>query len=508
MAIKRYFAKADNTITNAFRENLSTRGSGSNMGASDILEVFSIYGQNSSSSGLTSEVSRVLIQFETSASTNSIKADRAAGVIPASGSVRFYLRMFNAPHGQTLPTSFTMDVSAISGSWNEGTGLDMEEYRDIGRSNYNERLTNVLWSTAGGDYYTDLSSSFTASFDSGTEDIDLDITTLVEQFVNSDGNVLGHKYDNGVGVFLSNTYETAERSYYTKKFFARGTEFFFKRPHIEARWNSSIEDDRGNTFYSSSLATGEENLNTIFLYNYFRGRLRNIPAIGTGNIGVSLYEHGEGGPTTASINLVADGTHVLAATPKVVTGSHVSTGIYKASFALTAAATPLTRIHDVWFQLASNVTQASDTATQFVTGSINPKTINVSTIAPTNDFHVNITNLRNTYGKSETARFRIYTRKKDWSPTIYTKAVAEPELNLVESGSFQIFRVIDELKVIPYGTGSNKHTFLSYDQSGSYFDLDMVMLEPGYRYGINLAFYNEDIGDYVEQTETFKFKVD
>ena len=119
-----------------------------------------------------------------------------------------------------------------------------------------------------------------------------------------------------------------------------------------------------------------------------------------------------------------------------------------------------------------------------------------------------MTNLRNTYGKSETARFRIYTRKKDWSPTIYTKAVAEPELNLVESGSFQIFRVIDELKVIPYGTGSNKHTFLSYDQSGSYFDLDMAMLEPGYRYGINLAFYNEDIGDYVEQTETFKFKVD
>ena len=108
MAIKRYFAKADNTITNAFRENLSTRGSGSNMGASDILEVFSIYGQNSSSLGLTSEVSRVLIQFETSASTNSIKADRDAGVIPASGSVRFYLRMFNAPHGQTLPTSFTM----------------------------------------------------------------------------------------------------------------------------------------------------------------------------------------------------------------------------------------------------------------------------------------------------------------------------------------------------------------------------------------------------------------
>ena len=38
--IRRYYAKKDNTITNAFQENLTTRATGSNMGASDILEVF------------------------------------------------------------------------------------------------------------------------------------------------------------------------------------------------------------------------------------------------------------------------------------------------------------------------------------------------------------------------------------------------------------------------------------------------------------------------------------
>ena len=50
MAVKRYFANKDNTITDAFEANLVTRGTGSNMGASDILEVFSIYGQANSSS--------------------------------------------------------------------------------------------------------------------------------------------------------------------------------------------------------------------------------------------------------------------------------------------------------------------------------------------------------------------------------------------------------------------------------------------------------------------------
>ena len=46
--IRRYFAIKDNTITNAFEENLTTRGTGSNMGASDIVEVFSIYAQATS----------------------------------------------------------------------------------------------------------------------------------------------------------------------------------------------------------------------------------------------------------------------------------------------------------------------------------------------------------------------------------------------------------------------------------------------------------------------------
>ena len=62
MAIKRYYATKDNTITNAFKANLSTRGISGNMGQSDILEVFSIYAQANTSS---SELSRVLIEFDT-----------------------------------------------------------------------------------------------------------------------------------------------------------------------------------------------------------------------------------------------------------------------------------------------------------------------------------------------------------------------------------------------------------------------------------------------------------
>ena len=60
MAIKRYKADADTTITNAFKANLTTRGVSGNMGQSDILEVFSIYAQESSAS---SELERILIKL-------------------------------------------------------------------------------------------------------------------------------------------------------------------------------------------------------------------------------------------------------------------------------------------------------------------------------------------------------------------------------------------------------------------------------------------------------------
>jgi len=64
------------------------------------------------------------------------------------------------------------------------------------------------------------------------------------------------------------------------------------------------------------------------------------------------------------------------------------------------------------------------------------------------------------------------------------------------------------LSVIPYGTGSAEHTYLSYDASGNFFDFDMKNLEKGYAYGLKLAYYNESVGDWAEQPETFKFRVE
>ena len=112
------------------------------------------------------------------------------------------------------------------------------------------------------------------------------------------------------------------------------------------------------------------------------------------------------------------------------------------------------------------------------------------------------------YSIDETARFRVSIREKGWNPTIYTKAKAKTEPLIIDSGSYKIFRVVDEVDAVSYGTGSDMHTQMSYDLSGSYFDLDMSLLEPGYSYGIKLIYYNGAVGDWVEQPHIFKFRVE
>ncbi len=500
MAIKKYTATKDNTITNAFGIDLSTRATGSNMGAADILEVFSVYGQETTSSV---ELSRVLVEFP----VDTISTDRTAGDIPASGSVKFYLRMYNARHSEQLPSDFTVNVMAVSQSWQEGIGLDMETYEDktkdsIDGSSWVNRTKDSKWAKVGGDYH---SSSYTAgqsmpnytyTFQSGGEDLFVDVTEAVEEWIS------GSQTNHGFGVFLTSSHEGyssnssgidedsvlhntegVTTSYYTKRFFSRTSEFFFKKPTIEARWDSRVTDDRGNFYASSSMAPADDNLNNLYLYNYIRGRLVDIPN-SSETITVSLYASSDSSPS---------GTALATAT-----ASKTSTGVYKAQLSVdTSEAT----LHDVW---------SGSIGGEYKTGSIEVKNFNKTSVLLSDDYSqyvTKITNLKSKYVKDETARFRVFSRARNFSPTIYSVANANPEGVIIPSASYEIVRVVDNRTVINNSTGSaTKHTYLSYDNSGSYFDLDMSLLEPGYLYGVKLFYSLSE--NWREQEELFKFRVE
>ncbi|MAG27518.1 hypothetical protein CMI47_18445 [Candidatus Pacearchaeota archaeon] len=579
MAIKKYGATADNTIVNAYQPNLTTRGTGANAGLADVLETFSIYGRVTTSS---QELSRILVQFP----TTTIATDRTKGDIPGSGSVSFYLRLYNAEHSKTVPTDYTLTILGVSQSWQEGVGLDLEGYKDltVGNqgSNWMSASNTAYWTDingtllAGGSYHTgginaDVDTeihTFTQNFTTGLEDLDLDITPLVEQWL--DGTYPNY----GVGVHLSASYEAYESgsadnvvsrtpglpaldaddstqsviynpsgstvSYYTKRFFARGTEFFFKKPTIEARWNSATTDDRGNFFFSSSLAPPAKNVNTIYFYNYIDGKLSNIPPAYGGTwekrLYVSLYSGSTGGfyadqgggdgndigpcdirlsggpaPSqgTGSIQILSvdEAGHVRSGFQTVVTGGIVSTGVYSASFAFTGA-TQLKHIYDVWFTGSHTTKNANDALVQYFTGTIPCNIVRGQNRVTHPSYYMNITNLKDKYRANENARFNLYVRDKYWDPTIYTVATLSPPTTNIISASYRVYRVLDAYDAVPYGTGSDLQTLMSYDVSGNYFDLDMKLLEPGYEYAFKFSFYNNVLNSWVEQPDVFKFRVE
>jgi hypothetical protein len=489
MGLLRYTASADNTIVNAYQLDLKTRGSGSNAGAADILEVFSIYGRITSAS---QELSRAIIKFP----TTPIAADRTAGTIPASGSVSFYLRMFNAPHSKTTPIEYKLNIAAISEDWEEGTGLDLEGYKDLTNgqigSDWIQRKKGSNWFNRGGTYREHSDYLYTTHLSGGLEDLEVNITPLVERWL------AGNQTNYGVGIRLSASFEAsasetygrtdstvvtnslgARDSYYTKRFFARGTQYFFKRPVIEARWDSSIKDDRANVYFSSSRAPATDNLNKIYFYNIIRGRLANLPGIPTGgDVCVSLFSGSvdNTGPSGSAIFL-----HNTSTAKMVVTGGWVSTGIYSASVCFTSSEN-LNTLYDVWFKPSDTVANASGSSTQYFTGTLTPENFNtaggVSPNEPT--YYINITNLKNSYSHNEKARLNLYVREKNWSPTIYNVANNDIESIGIRSSSYGVKRIIDNQMVIPYGTGSDNHTSLSYNVSGNYFDFDMGLLEQGY----------------------------
>ena len=608
MSIKRYNSEKDNTIATAFRENLTARSTKANMGASDILELFSIFGQATSSS---LEQTRILMQFP----VDKISTDRTSNIIPASGSVKFRIRTSNVEHGQTTPENFQVSVHPVLQSWTEGDGLDMESYLDLEASNWLSASTSTAWHNAGSDFPTaaaipspSVPIKYTQLLVKGTEDINIDITGMAEEWIKLyEGNgtaatgsinflenpgesekikIYSHEgqqhtytfitsstYSSGNSVYLEieanaaltagslksridtdfsskittdlsvsllsltqssqglqgntfisssllpatasftqfaggtglpnygvvlkleDSYEdgSKKRSYYTKKFYSRSSHEFFKKPQIEVQWDTAIKDDRNYVAKSSSLAPAAENLNNVYLYNRRRGSLVDIPNTGSSLV-VQLVPTLGGTPETLP---VAGG--VALGSETFITASRASLGVYKAQFAYTGSQTSL---YDVWYASTAGV------ATTLLTGSgFKVYTEPADAYYKVPEYTLNITNLKETYLQTEKATFRVYTRNKTWQPNIYTVASQQAPVNNIKDLYYKIVKVADNYEVISYSTGSTpSYSSLSYDNKGSFFDLDISLLEANNAYEI--SFVSKDGSNYIEQQEKFRFRVD
>jgi hypothetical protein len=472
MSIRRFYSIKGSTITDAFEYDLSTRSTTANMGRSDVLECFTVYNQDGSGSN---EIARIIIQFD----MLSVWQGIYSGSIPSSST--YYLKMSNVAHRETLPTNYNLELYMVSGSsWTGGNGLDMELYTYSGSGvswySASNETAGTAWQTAGGDYYN--SPAISQSFTNGDEDLEVNITSACNKWIENAASG-SNRANYGLIIKFPSGSENGQESYYVKKFFSSGSQYYFKRPYIEARFDDAITDDRGNFYASSSLVSDIKN--KLYFYNNPRGNYVNVPTVPL---------------TVVFFDEKNNGNRISADEGTSVTASLETTGKY---YITCSVNTSEEIIYDRWYDGNSICVH---------TGTIDVNSLAASTNSSVDEYVITISKLKSVYKRNETnARFDLFVRKKDWSPTIYTVANATVENKIIENAFYQVKRSIDGLTIIDFNDDSKESaTKLSYDSGGNYFNLDMTMFEPDYLYEIIFAFKIN--GSLRIQEDRFKFKVE
>lgn len=469
MSILKFTASADTTITDAFKPYTTNRAYYANMGAADSLEIFSI-----AHSGSSPERSRILINFPIS----EISASRESGKLPTAGNVNFIFKLYNVKHPETLPKNYDILVKPISGSWDEGYGLDLENYTDNGQTQTNgygvgwkfkstTDLTSV-WANDGGDFYSGYDKIF--HIDTGTEDIELDVTDIIED------QLAGVISANGIAVMLSGSFEdgTNNTTYYTKRFSARSSQYFYKIPSIEARWEALSQDDRGDFYFSSSNLSEDDNKQNIYFYNKFNGVLKDLP-----------------GDIIPFVKIQDEDGNILL---QDLASSKTSTGVYNAQISITGSSD--SQLVDTWYS-GSNI---------YYVGSISAAVRDFYDSSEEEEYVFSITNLKSSYKNYEFPSIRIFGRKKNWSPNIYKIATHQIDTLTFKNLYYKVVRIVDNMTIIDYGISPTQYTKCSYDKNGNYFNLDMSFFEPGYAYAIKLMLLNGDTK--FELPNIYRFKVE
>lgn len=431
--IFRIFPFKDTVITNAYRPNTAVRATGSNLGGSEELTIFKLAGVSGAAESVSSSsLARSLLQFD----FTQFNALTGSGDIPMAG-VTFSLRMNHKTVACTLPSSFDAVVHVVASGWDEGTGKDIT-LGDRGYANWVKRTSTSFWESPGGDFLR--SPTVTTHFDGGTEDLEVDVTAIVN------GWLSGTVDNNGLAVTMTSSIESDSlfQDYYKKSFYSRQSDFVDRVPYVEARVNDCVRDDRVNMQFSR---TG-----SLWLYNIVGGLYQDLPA--------SLV-------TVA----VSDASGVLVQ----LTASRTQIGVYSASFALPSASYSGSAFYDAW----------GSGSFSFLTGTFRFVTSGPTQAISQRQVTARIRNLNDEYFPEDVAIFEVLFRRKPHAVPVFQTASLGPQTPLViEKAYYAIVNDSTQERVVPFGTGSADHTRLSYGEAGNSFKFFMRNLHRGNVYRI------------------------
>lgn len=243
--------------------------------------------------------------------------------------------------GKDRACSFDLILFPLEQDWDEGNGYDYDDCTvfvggdastNICPSNWIEAQTNVSWSGGNGTFTGSTTPLATIHFEQGNENINLDITSIVNGYLTGDTNY-------GLGIAFARSLELTETTNHNYVgFFTRHTQTFYE-PYLETVYNCHIKDDRANFYLDKT--------NKLYLYVNLGGQPTNLDS----NPSVEILDN--------------DGVVYSSITSSAVT--HVTKGVYcvEVNIPTSTAATDCYVFNDVWKQIVINGISRPDVTLDF-----------------------------------------------------------------------------------------------------------------------------------------------
>ena len=495
----------DTYITNKIIDN-SFRVTDANTGKAASIDLFKLYAESTSGSDASPiEISRGLLKFD----LDPLRQLTGTFLDIDHSSFKCTLELSDIYGGQTTPSNFKLIVFPLSKSFDEGPGIDVVKFNDLGPANFITASVSLSsaskWDADGankigllGSRDIDVIASGNLNdgngvvnlwkeqtFANGDENLSIDITSIVS------GTLVGLIPDHGFRLSYSGTQETDKVTRFVKRFASTQHSNYLKRPKIVVQYNDTTQDHNRSFFFNIS--------GSIFMNNFHRGVSSNILS-GASSTKVE-------GDDCIVVRLVS-GTFSKSVTgSQHKIGKNYITGVYSASFAISEFENSSLRNEIIKAGSGTFKTYwgSKDYTVGYLTSSLVIKSVNRTSFNnESKRVLISITNLREKYRFDDKARFRVFA--EDVDRVVKAKKLPfETESQIFTSLYYRI-RDFESGEVrIPFATTTNG-TQCSTDSKGMYFDVYMSSLDKGRLYSIEFLLKDQGF-DQIFTDVAAKFRV-
>jgi hypothetical protein len=500
---RRLKADKDSYVTNKFVNGV--RAVSGNVGYAGSLDLFKLYGMTVLTSGSQkfpqTEISRLLLHFDLEPLKNLVRENK---VDIDDESFKCHLFLKDVYGGQPTPSKFFLDIFPLSASFDEGIGKDVAYYADFDRCNFLSSSNESSWfvtgcglpcfSTGSGDYITSSmllpSTLGTQFFDTGEEDLYVDVTKIVS------ATIVGDLPDSGLRVSYRKSFEEDNHTYFVKRFGSRHAYDESKRPYLFVRFKDAIEDDGYNLYFDTT--------SKVFLYNYPFESLKNL--------------------VSSSQDLVEENCLLLTATAKNISGSfsmdfngsqfaigkNYVSGTYYAEISLPSTNVSISDAVDFSGSVKFDLEWKSldETTTYLVKKDVVVKKLVPSTAAPDSlkKYTINVRHTDKEFSDNEEVIMRVDFFDENDPYMLAKRLPVKSKSSIIKNCYYGIRDVSTGEYAVPFDSLFDS-TLLSSDSEGMYIKFHTSSLFSSREYTIDLLTKNNGVEKkYMDASQTFRIK--